>query len=106
MKKVSISCEGIKTLKQYLKKILEVARRGDAREESYYSTLETLLNEFAKSTNKKDIYVTSQPKKTDAVQSLQLTRFLLWSCYPFNSPPIMQVFAVLKAKLRFKSEQL
>jgi len=56
----------MKTFKQYLKKILEVSRRRDAREESYYSTLETLLNEFAKSTNRKDIYVTSQPKKTDA----------------------------------------
>lgn len=43
-----------------------MTRRGDAREESYYSTLETLLNEFVKSTNKKNIYVTSQPKKTDA----------------------------------------
>ena len=53
-------------LKQYLQRILKVARRGDAREESYYSTLETLLNEFAESTNKKDIHVTSQPKKTDA----------------------------------------
>jgi len=53
-------------LKQYLKKMLEVSRRRDTREESYYSTLETLLDEFARSTNRKDIYVTSQPKKTDA----------------------------------------
>ena len=53
-------------LKQYLKKILKVARQGDAREETYYSTLETLITEFAKSKNKKDVYVTAQPKKTDA----------------------------------------
>jgi len=53
-------------LKSYLRKILEVARQGDAREESYYSTLETLLNEFANSKGRKEIRVTSQPKKTDA----------------------------------------
>ena len=52
--------------KQYLGKILEVARRGDAREESHYSTLETLLIEFASSKGRKNIHVTSQPKKTDA----------------------------------------
>lgn len=53
-------------LRQYLKRILKVARLGDAREESFYSVLETLLNEFAVSEKKKGIHVTSQPKKTDA----------------------------------------
>ena len=53
-------------LKSYLKKIFEVAHRGDAREESYYSTLENLLDDFANSKAKKEIHVTSQPKKTDA----------------------------------------
>lgn len=53
-------------LKAYLKKILEVARRGDAREESYYSILETLLKEFATSTDKKNVHITVLPKKTDA----------------------------------------
>jgi predicted helicase len=65
-KRVSIFYGDTMMLKQYLKKILEVARRGDAREESYYSTLEGLIGDSAKSQNRKDIRVTSQPKKTDA----------------------------------------
>ena len=36
-------------LKSYLKKIFEIPDQGDAREESYYSTLETLLKEAAQS---------------------------------------------------------
>ncbi len=50
----------------YLKKIFKIANRGDAREESYYSTLEGMLSEFVQSTNKKKIHITSQPKKTEA----------------------------------------
>lgn len=53
-------------LKSYLTKLLEKARLGDAREESYYSALEGLLTEFAESTNRKDAHVTVLPKKTDA----------------------------------------
>lgn len=53
-------------LKPYIKKILEVARRVDAREESYYSIFETLLKEFAASTNKRNIHITVLPKKTEA----------------------------------------
>ncbi|MDH5266336.1 MAG: N-6 DNA methylase [Candidatus Bathyarchaeota archaeon] len=53
-------------LKLYIQKILGVARRGDATEESYYSTLKDLLMEFAKSTSKKDIHITILPKKTEA----------------------------------------
>jgi len=53
-------------LRQYLKRILKVARLGDAREESFYSALETLLNEFAVSEKKKGVHVTSQPTRTDA----------------------------------------
>jgi len=53
-------------LKTYLRKIFEVAKRGDAREESYYSTLEELLKTFADSINKKRIHITTLPKKTDA----------------------------------------
>jgi hypothetical protein len=62
----SILCESGEMLEQYLRRILEVARRGDAREESFYPTLETMLTEFALSKNRKDISVTSQPKKTEA----------------------------------------
>ncbi len=53
-------------LKPYLKKIHEIAERGDAREESYYSTLEALLDSFLESTSKKDVRITTIPKKTDA----------------------------------------
>ena len=37
-------------LKSYLKRIYDVASRGDAREESYYSALEDLLKEYVEST--------------------------------------------------------
>jgi predicted helicase len=53
-------------LKLYLKKIFQIANRGDAREESYYSALETLLNECASSMGKKGIRITTLPKKTEA----------------------------------------
>lgn len=53
-------------LSKYVERISETARQGDAREESYYSALETLLMEFGESIGKKDTHVTSQPKKTDA----------------------------------------
>ena len=53
-------------LKQYLKKILETARLGDAREESYYPTLKELLNNYAISTQRKNIHITILPKKTEA----------------------------------------
>ena len=53
-------------LKSYLKKIYEIANRGDAREESYYSTLEVLLKGYSETINKKNISITSLPKKTEA----------------------------------------
>src|SRR3970040_2856780 len=53
-------------LKSYLKKVSEVANRGDAREESYYSALEGLLKEYAGSIDKKNVYITTLPKKTEA----------------------------------------
>src|SRR3972149_11620324 len=53
-------------LKSYLKKICEVANRGDAREESYSSVLEGLLKEYTESlTPQKDIHITTLPKKTE-----------------------------------------
>ena len=42
-------------LKSYFKKIFEVGKTGDAREESYYSTLVDLLKTYAESINKKNI---------------------------------------------------
>lgn len=53
-------------LKAYLRRICEVAKRRDAREESYYSSLEELLKNFAHSINKERIHITTLPKKTDA----------------------------------------
>ncbi len=53
-------------LKSYLKKIYEIANRGDAREESYYSTLEGLLKGYTESVDKRNIHVTTLPKKTEA----------------------------------------
>jgi len=53
-------------LRSYLKRVFEIAAHGDAREESYYSPLEGLLKEYAESVNKKNIHVTTLPKKTEA----------------------------------------
>jgi len=53
-------------LKSYFKKIFEVGKTGDAREESYYSILADLLNTYAESINKKNIHITTLPKKTAA----------------------------------------
>jgi type I restriction-modification system DNA methylase subunit len=53
-------------LKSYLERIFEVTKRGDATESSYYSSLEKLLKDCSKSVGKKNIHVTSLPKKTEA----------------------------------------
>jgi hypothetical protein len=56
----------MKMLKSYLKKISDTAGMGDAREESYYSTLEELLNNFSETSGKKNVHITTLPKKTEA----------------------------------------
>jgi len=53
-------------LKSYLKKIFKIANQGDAREESYYSTLEVLLKEVAQSFGKRKIHITTLPRTTEA----------------------------------------
>jgi len=53
-------------LKSYLKNVYEIANRGDAREESYYSALEVLLKEYLGSVDKKGFQITTLPKKTEA----------------------------------------
>jgi hypothetical protein len=53
-------------LKTYLKKIHEIANRGDAREEGYYSTLENLLTSFTTSIGKNNVKITTIPKSTEA----------------------------------------
>ena len=52
-------------LKSYLKKIFKIANQGDAREESYYSTLEACLKEAAKSFGKQKIHISTLPKSTE-----------------------------------------
>lgn len=53
-------------LKTYLKKIVRIANQGDAREESYYATLEELLGKLALSFGKGKIHITTLPKSTEA----------------------------------------
>jgi hypothetical protein len=53
-------------LRGYLQKIFGVARQGDDREESYYSSLEGLLKDYAGSVGKKSAHITVLPKKTEA----------------------------------------
>src|SRR4030043_310377 len=53
-------------LKSYLNKIFQVGKRGDAREESYYSTLENLLETYADSLEKGKFHITTLPKETEA----------------------------------------
>ncbi|MFH0872051.1 MAG: type ISP restriction/modification enzyme [bacterium] len=56
-----------KTLfKNYLQAIAVVALRGDAREESFYSTLSGLLGEVAQATGRSKVHVTTLPKSTEA----------------------------------------
>lgn len=52
-------------LQAYLKKIIDVANRGDAREESFYSALEKLLEDYKESVNKRKIQITTLPAKTE-----------------------------------------
>src|SRR3989304_3120119 len=53
-------------LRGYLQKIFGVARQGDDREKSYYSSLEGLLKDYAGSVGKKSSHITVLPKKTEA----------------------------------------
>jgi len=53
-------------LEAYIKKIWQKYSQGDAREESYYSILEDLLNTYAKSSKRNNVCVTTLPKKTEA----------------------------------------
>ncbi len=53
-------------LKSYLKKLLDITGRGDAREESYYEALSWLLSGYADSSVDKDIRITTLPKRTEA----------------------------------------
>lgn len=53
-------------LKKYAEQVSRITGQGDAREESYYSVLERLIKEYAESNKKKNIHITTLPKKTEA----------------------------------------
>src|SRR4030042_2037182 len=53
-------------LKKYIEEISKIARRGDAREESYYPALKILLEDFTLSISRTKTEVTVQPKKKEA----------------------------------------
>jgi len=53
-------------LTAYMKGIFKVTQKGDAREESYYKTLATLMDDFARSISRAKTEVTILPKKTEA----------------------------------------
>lgn len=53
-------------LKNYLSEITETYKRGDAREESYYSTLKNLITDFSGQKLHRPVDVTILPKKTEA----------------------------------------
>ena len=51
---------------QYLKNLTDTAKHGDAREESYYRHLDTLIRDYAESHDIRNVDVTILPKKTEA----------------------------------------
>ena len=53
-------------VKEYLKKIAATTSQGDAREESYYRHFSNFLETFSEETGKKNIQITTLPKKTEA----------------------------------------
>jgi len=53
-------------LRSYLKNLHRIITQGDAREESFYSALEDLIAAYAQATAKKQVHVTTLPKKTEA----------------------------------------
>ena len=53
-------------MNSYFKALADVAGHGDAREESFYSCLQTLLREFAANTDRTGVHVTILPRKTEA----------------------------------------
>ena len=81
-------------LKSYLKRIFEVSKRGDATEQSYYSSLDELLRNYSDSIKRKNIAITSLPKKTEAGNpdfrvwdgKQQIVGYIEAKAPPFTSP--------------------
>ena len=53
-------------LKTYLKKLHDISERGDAREESFYAPLASLLEGYAEKAGLKKVHITTLPKQTEA----------------------------------------
>lgn len=53
-------------IKEYLDNIQKTINRGDAREESYYQHLKSLIKSFAEQNNLKKVDITILPKQTEA----------------------------------------
>jgi len=53
-------------LDDYLKGIFKTATQADATEPSYYPSLKSLLEVYAKESGYSKVQVTTQPKKTEA----------------------------------------
>ncbi|MCJ7777468.1 MAG: N-6 DNA methylase [Sedimentisphaerales bacterium] len=51
-------------IEQYLKKILSITKKGDAREESYYPALASLVEDYARETKRGRVNITMLPKRT------------------------------------------
>ena len=49
----------------YFKDLATIARQGDAREESFYSALATMLKEVADNSGRQHVHVTTLPKPTE-----------------------------------------
>ncbi len=81
-------------LKAYQKRIFEIANQGDAREESYYSCLEDLLDRYKEHQGLKNIHITTLPKKTEAGNpdfriwdgKQHIVGYIEAKAPPFNSP--------------------
>lgn len=58
--------EGVSILSSYSKRLQDVTKYGDTREENCYSALENLFEEYASTTHQKNIHITTLPKKTEA----------------------------------------
>lgn len=53
-------------LKPYLKQLFDIYNQGDAREESYYTALEELFEEYTRYADNRNIHITVLPRKTEA----------------------------------------
>lgn len=53
-------------LREYFADLHQTARRGDAREESFYSLVANLITDYAHANGHKDLHVTAQPRPTEA----------------------------------------